>query len=210
MRVLIVGEDPLARAGLAALLAPATDVAIVGQVGGQSSDPVAEWRTYEPDVVLWDLGWAPSASALAQLADLEDAGAGIVALVADGTQASEVWGVGARGLLLRETGLRPLTAALRAVAEGLTVVSPDLAITVYPPSRPDQAPPPALREELTPREAEVLTLLAQGLPNKSIAQRLGISEHTVKFHVNAIMGKLGAQSRTEAAVLATRLGLMPL
>ena len=55
---------------------------------------------------------------------------------------------------------------------------------------------------------EVLQLLAEGLPNKSIAQRLGISEHTVKFHVNAILGKLGAQSRTEAVILATRLGLV--
>ena len=67
---------------------------------------------------------------------------------------------------------------------------------------------PALAEELTPRETEVLELMADGLTNKAIAQRLGISDHTVKFHVNAILGKLGAQSRTEAVVRATRLGLL--
>jgi DNA-binding NarL/FixJ family response regulator len=63
-------------------------------------------------------------------------------------------------------------------------------------------------EDLTPRELEVLGLLAEGLPNKAIGLRLGISEHTVKFHVNAVLGKLGAQSRTEAVVRATRLGLI--
>ena len=64
--------------------------------------------------------------------------------------------------------------------------------------------------DLTPREQEVLRLLADGLPNKSIAERLTVSEHTVKFHVASILGKLGAQSRTEAVVLATRSGLLPL
>jgi two-component system nitrate/nitrite response regulator NarL len=63
-------------------------------------------------------------------------------------------------------------------------------------------------EELTPRELEVLRLMAEGLPNKTVALRLGISEHTVKFHVNAILGKLGVSSRTEAVVHATRLGLI--
>jgi two-component system nitrate/nitrite response regulator NarL len=63
-------------------------------------------------------------------------------------------------------------------------------------------------EDLTPRELEVLQLLAEGLPNKAIGLRLSISEHTVKFHVNAILGKLGAQSRTDAVVRATRLGLI--
>ena len=65
-------------------------------------------------------------------------------------------------------------------------------------------------EDLTPREREVLRLLAEGLPNKAIARQLGISEHTVKFHVNAILGKLAVASRTEAVVRATRLGLIPL
>ncbi len=65
-------------------------------------------------------------------------------------------------------------------------------------------------EDLTPRELEVLQLLAEGLANKAIAQRLGVSDHTIKFHVNAILGKLGAQSRTEAVVRATRLGLIVL
>ena len=69
-------------------------------------------------------------------------------------------------------------------------------------------PAAATVEHLTPREQEVLQLLAQGLPNKLIATRLGISDHTAKFHVNGILGKLGAQSRTEALAQAARLGLV--
>ncbi|MGH2536960.1 MAG: response regulator transcription factor, partial [Candidatus Promineifilaceae bacterium] len=75
------------------------------------------------------------------------------------------------------------------------------------PAAPLEEPP---LEPLTPRELEVLGLLAEGLTNKAIALRLGISEHTVKFHLNAILSKLGAQSRTAAVVRATRLGLIPL
>ena len=74
--------------------------------------------------------------------------------------------------------------------------------------RPRQTVTPALVEPLTPREMEVLQLLAQGLANKAIAERLGISDHTAKFHVNAILGKLDAESRTEAIVQAVRLGLV--
>ena len=76
------------------------------------------------------------------------------------------------------------------------------------PSRSEGAGRAALVEPLTPRELEVLRLMAEGLPNKTIAARLEISEHTVKFHVNTILGKLGVASRTEAVVRATRLGLI--
>jgi DNA-binding NarL/FixJ family response regulator len=92
-----------------------------------------------------------------------------------------------------------------AAAQGLVVLDPSLsnpALLARDPSSP------SLVEELTPRELQVLELLAEGLPNKVIARRLGISDHTVKFHVNAVLGKLGAQSRTEAVVRATRLGLI--
>ena len=87
----------------------------------------------------------------------------------------------------------------------MVVLDPNLAAAVLPeigrmPGRP--------MEELTPRELEVLRLLAEGLPNKTIAHRLDISEHTVKFHVNSILSKLGAHSRTEAVINATRLGLI--
>lgn len=227
VRVLIVADDPLARSGLAALLAGQPECAVVGQVD-RASDLDDQLAVYRPDVLLWDLGWDPSAGPSAslragpsdsvragpsdlaevELADLSDVGDSqlpVVALVPDDTHAAGVWTAGVRGLLLRDAGTEALVAALLAVAQGLVVLDPGLAAAVLP-SRDE--PSESLVEELTPRELEVLQLLAEGLPNKTIAVRLGISEHTVKFHVNAVLGKLGAQSRTDAVVRATRLGLI--
>ena len=87
---------------------------------------------------------------------------------------------------------------------GLVVSDPSLA----PPTAPLPIAASGPLPQLTQREGEALRLLAEGLPNKAIADRLGISEHTVKFHVNSLMGKLGAQSRTEAVTRATRLDLL--
>jgi DNA-binding NarL/FixJ family response regulator len=156
---------------------------------------------YRPDVVLWDLGW--DADELPP--DFAEADYPVLALLPHDGVAADAWAAGARGLLLREAGGETLETALQAVTQGLLVLDPLLAETLRPPVPPDERPPAA---ELTPREQEVLQLLAEGLTNRAIAQALSISEHTVKFHVNAIMTKLNAQSRTEAVVRATRLGLI--
>jgi DNA-binding NarL/FixJ family response regulator len=205
VRVLVVADDPLARAGLAALLSGQPECTVTGQVSGDA-ELTAALDVYRPDVLVWDLGWDP-APALERLADLEDAQFPIVALLPDEAPTLDAWIAGVRGLLLRDAGAESLIAGLLAVAQGLIVLDPALATDLLPVDEqpPDLAP---LVEELTPREMEVLQLLAEGLPNKSIAHHLDISEHTVKFHVNGIMGKLGAQSRTEAVVRATRLGLI--
>jgi DNA-binding NarL/FixJ family response regulator len=203
VRVLIVADDPLARAGLATLLADAAACGIVGQVPADSSLAVA-LEVYRPDVVVWDLGWDPEPS-LDRLIELTEQQSPIVVLLPDEASAADAWAAGARGLLLRDVAADALAATLRAVAQGLSVFDPELAdasqafgdLTLE-----------GLAEELTPRELEVVQLLATGLSNKAIAYQLGISEHTVKFHINAIMNKLGAQSRTEAAVRATRMGLI--
>jgi DNA-binding NarL/FixJ family response regulator len=97
-----------------------------------------------------------------------------------------------------------MAAALAAAARGLAVLDPAVADGFIRP--PEDAP----AEGLTAREGEVLALLAEGLSNKAIAARLGISEHTAKFHVNAILAKLGAESRAAAIVKAARLGLVAL
>jgi two-component system nitrate/nitrite response regulator NarL len=208
LRVLVVADDPLARAGLAALLAEQPGCALVGQVGS-NTDLLAQATIYRPDVLLWDLGWDPASeleTSLAQIDDLGEEGLAVVALLADEAQAPEVWASGARGLLLRQASVETLLATLQAAGRGLAVFDPSL---VFLPS-PVRDPSLALAEDLTPRETEVLQLLADGLTNKAIAQRLGISDHTVKFHVNAVLGKLDAQSRTEAVVRASRLGLLHL
>jgi DNA-binding NarL/FixJ family response regulator len=209
IRVLIVANDPLARAGLAALLAVQPGCSVVGQVG-EDADLASALEVHRPEAVLWDMGWErPSGAGLAtdleRLAELADGGPPVVALLPDESRAAEVYMAGARGLLLRDASAERLVAALGAVVEWLIVFDPSVALSLL--GTRDQAPAPLL-EELTPRELEVLRLLAEGLANKTIAHHLGISEHTVKFHVNAVMSKLGAQSRTEAVVRATRLGLI--
>ncbi len=203
LRVLIVADDPLARAGLASLMADQPDCTVAGQVSGDSN--LAESvDVYQPDVVLWDLGWSPAPD-LERPIDVKTFALPVVVLLNDPQQASDAWAAGVQGLLLRDTEAAQLLAALRTVTQGLVTLEPTLADTLFPHA---QLSPPSLVEALTPRESEVLQLLAEGLPNKTIARRLDISEHTVKFHVNAIMSKLNAQSRTEAVVRATQLGLI--
>lgn len=206
LRILVVADDPLARAGLANLLSGLSGCDVVGQVG-TLADELAGWETLDPDVALWDVGWDPSAGAQTPLPfDAQEGEAPpVVALLPDESRAAEAWSAGARGLLSREADPDTLLNALASVAQGLVVFDPLVAGSLLPPAN---AIVPQPGETLTPREMDVLQLIAEGLPNKAIALELDISEHTVKFHVNAILGKLDAQSRTEAVVRATRLGLI--
>jgi DNA-binding NarL/FixJ family response regulator len=204
-RVLIVADDPLVRAGLAALLDGEADCTVVGQVEGEA-DLVEAAGVYRPDAILWDLGWEAGGEPPWEPGELDELALPVVVLLPDeGALAAEIWTAGAKGLLLRDANAGTLAAALQAAVAGLAVADPSLASPVLPVSG---EPIDRLVEELTARELEVLQLLAEGLSNKAIGLELGISEHTVKFHVNAILGKLGAQSRTEAVVRATRLGLI--
>jgi two-component system, NarL family, nitrate/nitrite response regulator NarL len=203
LRVLIVADDPLARAGLAALLADLPDCHVVGQVTSDA-ELVQVFERLDPDAVLWDAGHA---SALPDLTDLGEAAPPVLLLSSSEPPALRAATVGARGLLPRDVAAPTLLAALRAIARGLIVADPALA-TAFPP--PGDRGAVSLSEPLTPREVEVLHLLAAGLPNKIIAERLRISEHTVRFHLNSIFGKLDADNRTDAVARAARLGVIVL
>ncbi len=200
LQILLIADDPLARMGLALLLGAQPDGVVVGQLDStQLANGLADLDV-TPDVVVWDVGW----TALEALPVWEDLALPVVALVADGGQTAVIWSSGIRVLLRRELDPDRLWAAIQAAVHGLIVLDPALSdglVTAVSPLT-------LANEELTPREREVLQHLAKGLTNKAIAQNLGVSEHTIKFHVNALMGKLGAQSRTEAVVLATRQGLI--
>jgi two-component system, NarL family, nitrate/nitrite response regulator NarL len=196
LRVLIVGDDPLARGGVSALLAGREDVAIVGQAAPDALSPDSAAAA---DAIAWDAG--PSGVAGGER--IREASAPVVALVSAEADAAEALRAGARGVLLRGASADALAAALVAASRGLAVLDGGLQDTLV-----RAAPPLRTGERLTPREREVLGLLAEGLSNKAIAARLGISDHTAKFHVNAILGKLGAETRSEAIVLAARRGLV--
>ena len=200
LRVLVVSADPLARGGLAALLsaAPALSVTEQAAVGREGQAPL---RRAAPEVAAFVVGAGDDFAE--PLRDLS-ARLPVVAVLSSETQAAQALAAGARGAVFRDAPLDRLEAALHAAARGLVALDAGLAPAVV------RAPAGAIDEPLTPRELEVLALLAEGLANKAIASHLGISEHTAKFHVNAILGKLGAESRAEAIVRAVRLGLVAL
>jgi NarL family two-component system response regulator YdfI len=190
-RVLVVSRSAVARAGLEALLRADPGLAV-------SSSP--DLAAAEADLIVldWDraddpeLPEAPVPVVL--LAGLRDAG-----WIRDAVRS------GAHAVLPRDASREELLAAVQAASSGLTALAPEaLEALLAPAPRPALAP----AEELTPREIEVLRLLADGDGNKEIAWKLGISEHTVKFHVTSILAKLNAASRTEAVTIGLRRGLI--
>ena len=203
LRVLVVCRDRLSRAGLAAVLDQQSGITVVGQVVGDDNS-LLPLDTYVPDVIVWDVSWETS-NAVNSLGLLPENAPPVLALAVTSDQAAQARAAGAQALLSRDASQEALAAAAVALSHGLQVTDPALA-GVSAAATPE----PGSASLFTPREQDILKLLAEGLPNKGVASRLEVSEHTVKFHVNSIMGKLNAQSRTEAVILATRLGLLPL
>lgn len=208
--IALIADDPLARAGLAALLAADPSCAVVAQLSLadwladlQTEYPPNHWSENLADGVIWDVGWDP----LAVLPDEELFPLPVVALLPDETAVPHLWSLGIQAMLRRDASAAAMMAAMQAALQGVAALDPDFVTAVLPETI---SLPTATHDfsELTPRENEVLYLLAEGLTNKAIAHQLEISDHTVKFHVNAILSKLNAQSRTEAVVQATRLGLL--
>jgi DNA-binding NarL/FixJ family response regulator len=193
IKVALLSDDPLLRAGLSSLLA---------QLG--SIDVVERDRA---EVALWDAG-TDASKTLSRLSELRSLPMPVVAVVGDAAHVAPAIAAGARGVVLRDQVGPGIHAALAAVRSGLTVMDTELASSLVP----NQPPPrePKGRGELTERERQVVQLLAEGLSNKLVADRLGISDHTAKFHVNGVMMKLGASTRTEAVVEAVRRGLIKL
>ena len=202
-RLLIIGHDPLARAGLVGLLSPLSQFQVLGQLDPTSSKEIS---LFLPDVVVLDFGWEPNTDE--DTLTFEDQNVAVLGLIRDVADAPTTLPILQRlanrrgyGLLLRSSSVDQLALAILAVAGGLVVLSDNLLKSdTLAISRP------ITQGDLTEREREVLTRVAQGLTNKAIAHQLGISEYTVKFHLNAIMTKLDVASRTEAVVQATRLG----
>jgi DNA-binding NarL/FixJ family response regulator len=204
LSVLLVGDDPLARRVIASELALEPSIQVVGQVSlGDEVKTIA--LDLQTEMLVVDLGLDARAG-MARLRDL-DLDTHLAVLLHDPDLATEAYRLGARGIFSREVEGARLASSLAAIARGLVVIDDSLATSLL--GAPELGPVPK-DTELTPREIEVLELLSRGLSNKSIAEALGISDHTAKFHVNAIMTKLGAETRTEAVVLAAKMGLVAL
>ena len=213
IKVIIAAESALVRRGIEQLLR-GPGVEIVASIAPLSSLEAEPEEPDSADLIIATAEPSHFASTLQKLADADlfrDLPVVLVAEILDPQTTAQALRMGARAVLPAELPRAQLLAALEAVSRGFVVAMPVEAETIAAAS---QIPASAtngveeLLEPLTPREQEVLRMLALGLANKEIAARLSISEHTVKFHVAAILGKLGASSRTEAVALGIRHGLI--
>jgi len=207
LKIVVVAGNLLARMGLATFLGQSDSLTVIGQMNPNDLTP-AILDVYRADVLVWmvddDLPTTPPLSEL---------GVPILFLMADNMLSKPLF-TATRAQITENAsiGLLPqnplsverIESAIRALADGLVVIDPALLGILTAPDDAETRFMPA--DGLTPREAQVLQHMAEGLPNKQIARELGISPNTVKFHVNAILTKLDAQSRTEAVIRATQLG----
>jgi len=208
-RVFIVAASPLTRAGLQDLLTT-RGVKVVGSSANLES--LSERFTEaQPHAVLLDVSSEKASELLDSLHFSELVSDTAVVVLSERLPpgwAAEALRAGVHAILPSEVSPGHLISALQAAVAGLVVLHPsDVESALVPASRVSH-PVADLRESLTRREREVLQMLASGLANKEIAARLSISDHTVKFHVASILGKLGASSRTEAVSLGIRHGLV--
>lgn len=208
IRVLVVDDHPVVRQGLAIMLSAQQDIALVGEAA-DGEEAVQKTRDLRPDVVVMDLKM-PVKDGLTAIREIahEQPTVKVLALagIADERQACAVIRAGAHGLLLKEGASDQLIEAIRAVYQGTSVLHPtmaqNLAQEIERPRHLSVAPEP-----LTPRELDILGLIAQGSSNKEIARQLYLTPQTVMTHVRNILGKLHLANRTQAALYARDHGL---
>jgi two-component system, NarL family, response regulator YdfI len=212
IRVLIVASSSISQTGLENLLRSSTSLQVVGVLSdfGQLSQSVGE---LQPDVVVAEVAGQDKTLPEEILKLSEEAPVAIILLVDDANTEKDLdaFRNGIRAVLPRNMNSSGIIAAVEAVGVGLAVLlTEDLNNLLRENTASHRAVSPPLVEALTPREIEVLGMMVEGWGNKEISTRLGISEHTVKFHVASIMGKLNASSRTEAVTSGIRHGLIML
>jgi DNA-binding NarL/FixJ family response regulator len=202
--ILIVDDHPVVRAGLVGILAGEPDLRVVGEASS-AAEAVTAARTLRPDVVLMDLRMPGGDGVIATAGVLaEHPSARVVVLTTYETDADILRAVeaGAAGYLLKDVARAELVAAIRAAARGETVLAPSVATRLV-----DRMRRPAPADALSPRELEVLRLVAKGLSNADIGKALFISEATVKTHLLRTFAKLGVSDRTAAVTTALAAGL---
>jgi DNA-binding NarL/FixJ family response regulator len=207
IKVLLVDDHPLVRHGLTELLAGTDDIRVVAAVedGDLAAAAAAE---HAPDVVLMDLSMQRMDGIVATrelLAALPAARVIVLTSFSENERIHDALEAGAVGYLLKDSEPEDVVRAVRDAAAGDAPLSPRAARALLPQNR---RPSRAQSDALSAREREVLSLVAAGLPNKSIARRLDISEKTVKAHLTRVFAVLGVSDRTSAALWAQRHGVV--
>jgi two-component system, NarL family, response regulator YdfI len=209
IRVMVAATSAVRRGGLEAMVRENSSFKLVGSAAGLAG--LAERvQELQAEVVLVDLPQADSQFA-SRAAALQQAGAAVVVLIdePDANWTSRALRAEVRALLAREASREEIHSAIQAASNGMVLLDPEIAKDLLAGNRQSGADPTLETfEELTPREIEVLRMMAEGLGNKEIAARLGISDHTVKFHISSILAKTGASTRTEVVTLGIRMGLI--
>jgi NarL family two-component system response regulator LiaR len=208
IRILVVDDHTVVREGLCALIEEWPELEVVGQAG-DGDQAVRQARFLRPDVILMDLVMPikDGVTAIGEIKE-QDPGARILVLTSfsEDKKAFEAVKAGALGYLLKDSSSDEVVQAIRDVYRGDLSLQPSLALRVIRElARPSPLPP--AEQPLTGREVEVLRLVAQGLTNQDIADRLSISERTVRSHVSSFLEKLHLANRTQAALYALREGL---
>ncbi len=205
IRVLLVDDQSIIREGLCSLLQAKQDIEVVGEAEN-GKVAIEQALVLQPDVVLMDVRM-PIMDGVAAIRNLQQKAPNIKVLVLttfdDDDYITQAMKFGAKGYLLKDTPSEELAQAIRAVNKGYTQMGPGLFEKVITATPSVEIPPEF--EQLTPREKEVLQLIAKGLNNREIAGKLFISERTVKNHVNSILSRLNLRDRTQAAIFASRL-----
>jgi len=212
VRVLIVDDDDLMRAGLHGVLSSDASIEVVGEAS-DGRDAVYRTRLLQPDVVLMDVRM-PDLDGISATRELLDAFPEVrVVIVTTFEQDDYIFGAlraGASGFLLKRTRPEELVAAVHIVAAGDSLLSPSVTSRVIERMARQPAPDAtrgARLDELTPREREVLELVARGMSNGEIAAALVVEESTVKTHLRRVLAKLGARDRVQAVIFAYESGL---
>jgi NarL family two-component system response regulator LiaR len=207
--VVIVDDHGIVRKGLQTYLNLMDDITVVAEAGN-GVEALAQVRRHTPDVVLMDLVMPEmdGIEATRRIRQLSPSTKVIVlSSFTDDEKVFSAIKAGAIGYLLKDISPEDLASAIRAVMRGKTQLHPDIAQKLMKQFIDPKDPNEVISEDLTPREIEVLRLLAQGMSNAELANALYISEKTVKTHVSNILGKLNLNDRTQAAIYAYKHGL---
>jgi two-component system response regulator DevR len=207
IRVFLLDDHEIVRRGLRGLLESEGDITVIGEAG-RVADAIPAILELKPNVAILD-GRLPDGSGIEVCREVRAADPSIKGLILTSYDDDEAMFTailaGAAGYVLKQIDGTSLLSGIRAVVQGHSLIDPSVAVRVIDRMRNGQAAGPTELASLTPQEKKILSLIAEGLTNRQIGERMFLAEKTVKNHVTNVLAKLGVERRTQAAILASKL-----